>query len=635
MHRLHRPALMQGASVKQQDTFDPRPYPGIEDYALISDCESIALVSRHGSIDWCCMPQMDSDSSFGRLLDWKQGGHCSISPCEERARTQRRYLDGTAVLCTSFDSGGGTVLLHDFFSMRGEPRRPDATDHLARLARCTRGEVELQVDVVPRFDFGAIVPDLRRVGPSLFTACGSNKGLLIHCNAALDVPTGTCGLSARIVLRAGQTLELSIRFVPPEALAQAVQQWRVEDGALQPMLDQTIAWWAAWEAGAGRPPHPDPYTRRSALTLKALCFERTGAVVAAATTSLPEAPGGVRNWDYRFSWLRDSVLAVRALHALGFVREAVRFRSFIERSAAGNARQLQLMYGVDGRRRLTEITLDHLEGWRGARPVRVGNAAAGQTQLDIYGHLLELAWLSHREGEMDHGYWDFLVHAVDTACDRWHGPDHGIWEIRDAPRHFVHSKAMCWVAVDRGIRLAGRHVLRAPLERWKHARAAMRQAIDTEGYDAELGVYRQAFGQTHADSALLLLPQFGYVAHDDPRMMRTVEWIRRDLDRDGLLLRYDRPDGLPDPEGAFLPCTFWLAECMAGQGRTYEAERIYQRACRCANELGLFSEEFARDGSGMLGNFPQLFTHLSQVTARLAMDAAHQHGAVAANGGRP
>ena len=605
---------------EQADAVSP-PYPPIEDYALISDCESTALVGRHGSIDWCCMPQMDSDSSFGRLLDWGRGGHCSIAPAGQHACARRSYVEGTAVLCTRFEGADGSVELNDFFSMSGAPGEFDGTDHLARLARCLGGEMLLQVEVAPRFDFGSIVPDLRCVATGLYTACGSNKGLLIHCSRPLQLDRAACLLRAEVPLHGGESLELSIRFVPPEALSDAVRRWRPEHGRLCPRLERTVAWWRAWACGGNRPPHPDPCTRRSALTLKALCFERTGAVAAAATTSLPEAPGGTRNWDYRFSWMRDSVLAVRALHALGYEREADRFRAFIERSAAGNARQLQLMYGVDGRRRLTEIPLDHLEGWRGARPVRVGNDAARQTQLDIYGHLLELAWLAHRQQPMDSDYWDFLVHTVDTACERWREPDHGIWEMRDAPRHFVHSKAMCWAATDRGIALARRHGLPAPLDRWDRTRQALREAIDHDGYDARSGVYCQAFGDRQADAALLLLPQTGFLAFGDPRMLRTTDWIRQRLDRGGLLLRYDRPDGLPEPEGAFVPCTFWLAECLAGQGRRDEALDSYQRACRCANELGLFSEEFSRDGRGMLGNFPQLLTHLSQVTARLAIDA--------------
>lgn len=610
--------------MKQPLPFDARPYPPIEDYALISDCESTALVGRHGAIDWCCMPRADADSCFSRLLDWGAGGHCSIAPADAlHATSTRCYEDGAMVLATRFDAPGGTVQLHDFFVARGHPDQPGDTDHLARLVRCVRGEMTLRVEVMPRFDYGATLPDLRDVGGGLYSACGSNKGLLIRCSHPLELSREDTALHAQVRLRAGETLELSIRFEPPESLGEAVRQWDPAWGELTHQLEFTLAWWAAWERSAGSAPHPDPLTRRSALVLKALCFERTGAIAAAATTSLPEAPGGVRNWDYRYSWLRDSVLAVRALHALGFAREAERFCAFIERSAAGNARQLQLMYGLDGRRRLTEFTLDYLEGWRGARPVRIGNAAAQQLQLDAYGMLLELAWLSHDvRYPPDEAYWEFLVDAVNCTCERWREPDHGIWEVRDAPRHFVHSKAMCWVALDRGIRMAERLGCAAPLEHWGAVRQEMRADIDAKGYDPALGVYQRAYGQARPDASLLLLPHFGYLAYDDPRMLRTTDWICRELEFGGLLRRYDCADGLPDREGVFLPCTFWLVECLARQGRLDMAWRSYRHAVQCANELGLFSEEMLHDGSGMLGNFPQALTHLSQVTARLALDAA-------------
>jgi GH15 family glucan-1,4-alpha-glucosidase len=610
--------------MKQSLPFDARPYPPIEDYALLSDCESTALVGRHGSIDWCCMPCADDDSCFGRLLDWRAGGHCGIAPIDSlHATATRRYEDGTMVLVTRFHASGGTVLLHDFFVARG----PGDPHRLARLAHCERGEMALRVEVVPRFDYGATLPDLRDVGNGLYTACGSNKGLLIHCSHPLDLSREDVLLYAEVRLRAGESLELSISFAPPESLRAAVEQWDPARGKLEQLLEFTRDSWATWERGAGRAPHPDPLTRRSALVLKSLCFERTGAIAAAATTSLPEAPGGVRNWDYRYSWLRDSVLAVRALHELGFAREAERFRAFIERSAAGNAHQLQVMYGLDGRRRLIEFTLDHLQGWRGAHPVRIGNAAAQQLQLDAYGTLLELAWLSHDAKQPpDEGYATFLVDAVNCTCERWREADHGIWEVRDVPRHFVHSKVMCWVALDRGIRLAPRLGGAVPLDRWHAVREEIRADIDAHGYDPTLGVYRRAYGQTEPDAALLWLPSFGYLAYDDARMLRTVEWICRELDHGGLLLRYRSADGLPHEEGMFLPCTFWLVECLARQGRLDEAWRSYRHAVQCANELGLFAEEVSRDGMGMLGNFPQALTHLSQVTARLALDAARGAG---------
>jgi GH15 family glucan-1,4-alpha-glucosidase len=614
--------------VETQRPFNPNPYPPIEDYALVSDCESTALVGRHGSIDWCCMPSMDAASCFGRLLDWRAGGHCSIAPAHPEGTTcSRHYVDGSMVLATCFQSPNGRVVLHDFFVLSGDPSRHDEAVHLARLARCESGELVLRVDVVPRFDYGTILPDIREARPGLYTACGSNQGLVFECSAPLTARREQHAMAGDVTLRAGESLELSIRFLRPELLHETVQGWAPTNEPLAPRLEQTLAWWTAWEGAAPHAPHADPLTRRSAVALKALCFERTGAIAAAATTSLPEAPGGVRNWDYRFSWIRDSVLAVRALHALGFTREAARFSDFIERSAAGNAHQLQLMYGLDGRRRLTEITHDTLEGWRGARPVRTGNAAADQTQLDIYGSLLELAWLRHdREHPMDAPYWHFLVDAVDVTCQRWREPDHGIWEVRDAPRHFVHSKAMCWVALDRGIRLAQRHGCAAPLARWSAERDTLREDIDRHGYDDRMGVYHQSYGVGAADASLLLLPHFGYIAYDDPRMVRTTDWIVQELDRDGLLLRYASPDGLPDPEGAFVACTFWLAECLAKQGRAEAAERAYARAAGCANDLGLFAEEFGRGTEGMLGNFPQALTHLSQISARLALEQG-QRGA--------
>lgn len=601
---------------------DPRPYPPIEHYALISDCESTALVGRHGAIDWCCMPTMDADPCFGRLLDWRAGGYCRVAPAPgPQVRCSREYVHGTMVLATRFDTPEGSVRLHDFFVMQGDPAHHDERDHLARLARCERGRVRLQVEVAPRFDFGAIVPRLAGAGPGRWFAWGGNKGLLMHCNRPLVRDTSRASLVAEVELEAGQTLDLSLHFVRPEDIALRMQH-PPRSPELALALQRTLAWWAAWEQGACRPPHSDALTRRSALVLKALCFERTGAIAAAATTSLPEAPGGDRNWDYRFSWLRDSVLAVAALQALGFRREADRFRAFIERSAAGSARQLQLMVGLDGRRRLTEETLP-LQGWRGASPVRIGNAAARQTQLDVYGSLLELAWLSHDGREpIEPAYWKFLVEAVDVACTRWREPDHGIWEMRDAPAHFVHSKAMCWVAIDRGMRLAERRGLAAPLARWAAARDAVRAAIDRHGMCPRRGAFCQAFGEDRPDAALLLLPQFGYVAYSDPRIRRTVDWVTQELGREGLVRRYRRPDGLRGTEGAFLPCTFWLATCLARQGRLGAARAAYRTAAAAANDLGLFAEEALPDGSALLGNFPQALTHLAQIGARLALDDA-------------
>ncbi len=358
-----------------------------------------------------------------------------------------------------------------------------------------------------------------------------------------------------------------------------------------------------------------PGVLRSALVVKALMNDRTGAVAAAPTTSLPESPGGDMNWDYRYSWIRDSFFSVRSLTDLGFEEAADRFRRFVERSAAGSARKLQIMYGVGGERRLTEETLDHLEGYRGARPVRVGNAASGQLQLDVYGELLELAW-RWRGNSPDDDYWRFLLELVDAAADRWCEPDQGLWELRGDPKHFVHSKVMCWAALDRGLRLAEECMRKAPERRWKKAREEIRERIESEGYDADRGVFIQAFGHKDLDAALLLLPRVDFVDYRDERMVRTVDAVREDLDDDGLLKRY-RDESVR--EGAFLACSFWLAECLARQGRVEDARVVFDRTLATSNDLDLFSEEYDTQKGELLGNFPQGLTHLSHISAAVAI----------------
>jgi GH15 family glucan-1,4-alpha-glucosidase len=365
---------------------------------------------------------------------------------------------------------------------------------------------------------------------------------------------------------------------------------------------------------------------RSATVLKALTQARTGAIAAAATTSLPEAPAGPRNWDYRASWVRDSVFALRSLAELGYTAEADGFRRFVQRSAAGSAQELQIMYGLGGERRLVELTLD-LEGYGGARPVRIGNAAAHQHQHDVYGELLDLAWAWHQRGKTPGADdWRFLSELVNAAADCWTTPDHGIWELRGHPRHLVHSKVMCWVALDRGLRLATDLGFPAPVERWTAGRAAIRATVERRGYDPARGVFTQAFDRPELDAALLLLPAVGFVAWDDPRMLRTVEAVRRELEVDGLLWRYRAPDGLEGAEGAFVACTFWLAECLARQGRAAQARAAFARASATANDLGLFAEEFDPATGALLGNFPQALTHLSHITAAVALAEGRRGG---------
>jgi len=591
-------------------------YPPIADYALISDCHCSALISRHGSVDWCCMPRFDDDTCFGRLLDWDRGGYCAIAPAGEGWTSTRRYLPGTMILETRYETPQGEAVLTDFFAM-DTPDNPRYD--LVRILDGIAGEVELDIEICPRFDYGEIIPRMQRQRGDTFTAIGSNQGLIIRTDAPLDV-TRHRNLAGGFRLRAGQRIRLAIQFESPEKVAHTVVEEHDWPADLDRHLDKTRAWWCGWTTRMQAPSEPDRQTIRSIIILKALTFEPTGAIVAAPTTSLPEWIGGERNWDYRFSWVRDSVFTVRVLHELGYVTEADRFHQFIQRSCAGDADQMQIMYGIDGKRRLTEVELDWLEGYRQSRPVRIGNAAARQVQLDIYGELLEMAWEWHSNGHRtEPDYWNFLADVVDTVCRRWPEADHGIWEVRGEPRHYVHSKAMCWAALNRGIQLAEENGSKAPLERWSAARDEIRVAIENNGYDIERGVFVQAFGRRDLDAALLVLPRIGFVAYDDPRMLRTTDAICNDLERDGLLMRYLAPDGLPGTEGIFLPCTFWLAACLALQGRRDRAQRYYDRALACGNELGLLSEEFDIVGGEMLGNYPQGLTHVSQIMAWLAL----------------
>jgi GH15 family glucan-1,4-alpha-glucosidase len=591
-------------------------YPPIADYALIGDCRSTALISRSGSIDWCCMPDADSDSCFGRLLDWGQGGYCSIAPQEPEATVQRRYLPDTMILETTFRANDAEVRLTDFFVMdHGEQSKFS----LVRLIEGIRGELTCTLQVRPRLDFGEIIPHTQKCRDRIFAAVGSNKGLIFYTDIDVDI-IDRCDLAATFVVREGQQLRLGIHFRHPEDIDAALLADTFPSMERDGGLARTKAAWSRWAGSLKLPREDDALTRRSVLVLKALTLERTGAIIAAPTTSLPEWIGGVRNWDYRFSWVRDSVFIVRALYRLSCEEEAERFMRFVQRSSAGSARQLQIMYGVDGKRRLTEFELGWLEGYRGSRPVRVGNGASKQVQLDIFGEIMELAWVWHHSGhEIDKPYWDFLVDVVDSACKKWMDADHGIWELRGGPRHHVHSKAMCWSAVDFGIRLSEYYGFASPVDRWRETRAAIREAIERQGYDEGRGIFIQAFDNKYLDAVLLLLPRIGFVPYDDPRMLRTAEAVRISLDVDGLLLRYTSPDGLPGGEGAFLPCTFWLVACLARQGRTELAQRYYDRASACANDLGLFSEEFDAKSKQMLGNFPQGLTHVSQITARMAL----------------
>jgi GH15 family glucan-1,4-alpha-glucosidase len=603
-------------------------YAPIADYALIGDCHSAALVSTSGSIDWCCLPRFDSDSCFGRLLDWNNGGYFAITPVG-RYKVRREYRGDSLILVTTFTTRTGEARLVDFFSMRSggrlRPRR-----ELVRVVHGLRGHVTFDIAFVPRVDFGEVKPWIYESGGGSQSAVGSNTGLRLFGDVPLQL-TGGHDLTTRVEVRRGKRYHLALTFFQPSEL-QTTRSVRKELAATRAHYFETCQWWKNWSAKikyrdgrehaarGARPPGAGATILRSAITLKALSYAPTGAIVAAVTTSLPEAIGGERNWDYRFCWVRDSIFTVRALSTLGLEAEAHGVRRFIQRSAAGHAHELQVLYAVDGKRRLPEITLDCLEGWRRSRPVRIGNGASKQFQLDMYGLIVELSWRwSERGVPPEQDYWDFLVTVVEAAIEKSRLPDRGIWEVRSAPRHFVNSKVMCWAAIDGGLALAEKYSLSAPLERWRKERDELRREIETRGVDHKRGIFVQSYGSRQVDAALLLLPGVEFVRYDDERMVRTTDVIRRELMSSGLILRYQGADGLRGQEGVFLACTFWLAECLAQQGRRAQALQAFKRATAAANDVGLFAEQYSPRGKQMLGNFPQGLTHLAHISAALAL----------------
>ncbi|MGH8323096.1 MAG: glycoside hydrolase family 15 protein, partial [Steroidobacteraceae bacterium] len=512
----------------------------------------------------------------------------------------------------------GEARVVDFFAMReGGRRRPRR--ELVRVIHGLRGHMTFDVAVIPRLDFGEVKPWIYVSGAGAHSAVGSNTGLRLFGDVPLQL-AGDHDLRARVAVRPGVRYHMGLQFFRPEE-TQSLRSAAKDLSALKAHYLETKTWWEDWTSKIRYRDGHGVSVMRSAITLKALGYAPTGAIVAAVTTSLPESVGGERNWDYRFCWVRDSIFTVRALSELGLESEADGVRRFIQRSAAGNADELQVLYAVDGGRRLTEITLDGLEGWRGSRPVRIGNAAARQFQLDMYGLIVELSWRwSERGMQPEKDYWEFLVAIIEAAIEKSRLPDRGIWEIRSAPRHFVHSKVMCWAAVDGGLALAEKYSLAAPLERWRQERDDLRRNIETHGVDHKRGIFVESYGSDRVDAALLLLPGVDFVRFDDERMVRTTDVIRQELASDGLILRYKSEDGLQGREGVFLACTFWLVECLARQGRRRDALRAFKQATAAANELGLFSEQYAPRGKQMLGNFPQGLTHLAHISAALALD---------------
>ncbi|MDE2450794.1 MAG: glycoside hydrolase family 15 protein, partial [Gammaproteobacteria bacterium] len=492
-------------------------YPPIADYALIGDCHSAALVSRQGSIDWCCLPRFDSDSCFGRLLDWANGGYFAISP-DGRCSSRREYLENTLVLVTTFRSASGEARIIDFFAMRSGGRQRPRRE-IVRIIEGVSGTLRLDVRLSPRFDFGEVKPWIRAAPNGAYVAVGSSAGLAIFGDVPLQPGSDHHDLEGTLEVRAESRYHIALQFLPPEECEGKHVGEKREVAQLDEHYEETLRWWRDWSAKIVYGDGHGVSVVRSATVLKALCYAPTGAIIAAPTTSLPETIGGERNWDYRFCWIRDSIFTVHALGNLGLQAEAGGMRRFIQRSAAGNADELQVLYGVDGKRRVPEIDLKKLDGWRGSRPVRIGNGAATQFQADMYGLVVELSWRWSERGERpDDHYWRFLTAIIEVAIERRHLPDRGLWEVRSRPLHFVQSKVMCWAAVDGGIALAERHSLPAPLDRWRQERDGMRKDIEKRGYDGKRGIFVRSYGSKDLDASLLLLPAVDFVAWDDERM---------------------------------------------------------------------------------------------------------------------
>jgi alpha,alpha-trehalase len=597
----------------------------IGDYALLSDCRSSALVSRGGSVDWLCWPRFDAPAIFGRLLD-SGAGHFSIRP-PGKYRASRRYLDQTMVLETTFSTAGGTGVLTDALAVgrneRGHDLGAGSPGMLLRRLSCTGGEIEAEVSYAPRPEYGLIQPILAPV-PGGLDARGGADRLLLSSPVRFRVDGATA--IARIRLAARQTavfaLEHGQMAGPPLAPRTS--------GEITARLVDTAEGWRSWSAihQAYQGPWKE-LVHQSGRVLQALTFEPTGAIVAAPTTSLPESIGGERNWDYRHTWVRDASLTMEALWVAACPDEAGKFFTFLADASASqmpNGRDLQIMFGIGGERDLTERELPHLAGWQGSRPVRVGNGAWTQRQLDVYGELLGAAQrLVDQLGVLDPVTRQFLTAAADTAASRWREKDQGIWEIRGEPRDFLYSKLMCWVALDRAIALAGHLGAGDRIGDWAAVRDEIRAAILERGWNERAGAFTQAFGSEDLDASNLMLAITGFLPGDDPRMKATIDATAQRLtDQRGLVYRYLADDGLGGQEGTFLLCTFWLAQAQALAGEVDVATATFERALAAINDVGLLAEEVDCTTGEMIGNFPQAFSHIGLIKAASAITEAQQ-----------
>jgi len=591
------------------------PLP-IEDYALIGDTHTAGLVGRDGSIDWLCLPRFDAPACFAALLGTPEHGRWRIAPVAAGRAVTRRYQDNSLVLWQEFETGTGRIRLVDFMPPRGS--EPD----LVRIVEGLSGTVRVEMELAIRFDYGAIVPWVRRLDKKLLAIGGPDA-------LSLWTPTRTEGrdltTSAEFDVGAGERVPFVLGWHPShQPLANPVPD---PEGALK----DTVAWWHEWTRQCTYEGPWRDQVLRSLITLKALTYAPTGGIVAAPTTSLPEQLGGVRNWDYRYCWIRDATFTLFALSIGGYLEEAAAWRNWLLRAVAGDPGDLQILYGPAGERRLPEGELPWLPGYEGARPVRIGNAASSQLQLDVYGEMMDVLHVARRAGlEPDPDAWALQKAILRHLEEAWREPDEGIWEVRGPRRHFTHSKVMAWLAFDRAVKAVEEAGLDGPVDRWRAARSHIRDQVCASGFDPRINSFTQSYGSQVLDASLLMIPLVGFLPADDSRVAGTVAAVERELLREGFVHRYPADerqrevDGLPPGEGAFLPCSFWLADNYVLAGRYGEARALFERLLSLANDVGLLSEEYDVHARRLVGNFPQAFSHVALINT--ARNLAREHG---------
>jgi GH15 family glucan-1,4-alpha-glucosidase len=587
----------------------------LEDYGLIGDLEAAALVGRTGAVDWLCLPRFDSASCFSALLGDDRHGRWLVAPAGEVRAISRRYRPGTLVLETDFETSEGAVRLIDFM-----PRRAQGPPHVMRIVEGLRGRVPMRMELSLRPDYGSIRPWIELASDGAVATAGPDA-FRLSTPLPLQVEDGTViaefvaveGARERLTL----TWHLSYEESPP-----------VEDA--DSALARTEAWWREWTGRCGYQGAYRDEVLTSLIALKAMTSETTGAVIAAPTTSLPEEIGGERNWDYRYCWLRDSVLALEALLAAGYTDEALAFRDFLLRVGTGDPTTIQIMYGIGGERRLTEFELPDLPGYEGSRPVRIGNAASEQFQLDVYGEVAGVMFIGTEVlGRIEPRLWPRWRAIVEHVGTIWRQPDDGIWEARGPQRHYTYSKVMAWVVFDRAVRLAERFELEAPVEHWKQIRDEIHAEVCERGYDPERSTFTQYYGSTELDASVLNIPLVGFLPGTDDRVTGTIDAVWRGLGRDGFVSRYstaETDDGLAGDEGQFLACSFWLVSALALNGRVDDARELFERLAGLANDLGLLAEEYDVGRGRQVGNFPQAFSHLTLILAARAISEAQAAG---------